>query len=263
VTIFTAAAAFGDLTVGRPAHAAAAVRAAASTAASSSTGVCANDDAANNNGDANNDTSGPRWRVRRTLGDGSCLFRAVVQGAALADAGEGIPPESEARAARTLRLRTVQALRDHRADVEPFLPGIAPDFDAYCADMSREGAWGGEPELAMAAQHVLRRPLAVYSARLGDRIARAGGPDGTGLPAPVVTYGEQFAGDPSAPHVVRLLWSGNHYETLVDEHRSRRMLRRAKGGNGGGSSSGDGSSGGSSGSGSAGGGRSCGPRSRL
>jgi len=116
----------------------------------------------------------------------------------------------------------------------------------------------------MAAQHVLRRPLSVYSARLADRLARAGGPSGGGgggagddddaaggLPPPVVTYAEDLLRDPAAPHVVRLLWSGNHYETLVDEHRALRLREEAAaarrggtcGGGGGGGSDDDGGGG--------------------
>ena len=183
--------------------------------------------------------------MRPIAGDGSCLFRAIVQGAQLADAGEALSPDDEEKGARSLRQQVVQALRDHRDDIEPFLPGIAPDFERYCEQMLRESTWGGEPELAMASQHVLRRPLAVYSARLADRLAAAGAgaassskgggfdeADAAGLPAPVVTYGEQFLDDPSAPPVVRLVWSGNHYEPLVDEHR-RRRLREAEGGSSG------------------------------
>lgn len=240
VTLLTAAAAFSGLG-GQCAAANAAAnprgvcRAGTASAASSAAAAAASA----SGGDDGGPSAIPRWSVRRTLGDGSCLFRAVVQGASLADSGEELAPDDEERAARALRMQTVQALRDHRDDIEPFLPGIAPDFARYCALMERPSTWGGEPELAMAAQHVLRRPLAVYSARLGDRIAResaaaragAGGAEGAaglsslddGLPPPVVTYGEDFLDDPMAPHVVRLLWSGNHYETLVDEHRARRL----------------------------------------
>jgi OTU domain-containing protein 6 len=207
------------------------------------------------------DDGDPRWSVRPISGDGSCLFRAIVQGARLADAGTALTPDAEERGARSLREQVVQALRDHREDIEPFLPGIvAPGpggFERYLAHMAKPSTWGGEPELAMASQHVLRRPLAVYSARLADKLARAAGAgsgrssgpgpigddsDAAGLPAPVVTYGEQFLDDPSAPHVVRLLWSGHHYEPLVDEHRARRLLLRGEdGGDGSGSSSSSGS----------------------
>lgn len=266
VSILAAAAAFSGL-AGDPARAhatsagrggggrAALASSSSSSSPSSTAGVCSSSSAADPS------ASTQRWSVRRTAGDGACLFRAVVQGASLADRGQELSPDDEERQSRFLRQQVVQALIDYRDDIAPFLPGIALDFESYCARMSMHSTWGGEPELVMAAQHVLRRPLAVYSARLGDQLARAaaaassssssksnpGDDDDAagGLPPPVVTYGEDFLSDPSAPHVVRLLWSGNHYETLVDEHRARRLRERVAGGGKGDGGDGGGDDGGS------------------
>mmetsp|Transcript_30098 Transcript_30098/g.53824 ORF Transcript_30098/g.53824 Transcript_30098/m.53824 type:complete len:85 (-) Transcript_30098:352-606(-) len=43
--------------------------------------------------------------------------------------------------------------------MEPF---IDEDYDAYLAKMSRDGTWGGEPELAVAP-HAIQMPIRVYS----------------------------------------------------------------------------------------------------
>ncbi|PNW88849.1 hypothetical protein CHLRE_01g047450v5 [Chlamydomonas reinhardtii] len=129
------------------------------------------------------------------------MFRAIVQGAQYATRGKAMPAESEGTAAHNLRLAVVAELRKRREEIEPFLPGIAPDFDEYCKTMSHPMAWGGEPEMLMA-MHVLGRPITVY--HVSDR----------GL-EPIVTYGEQLLAAPGAAAPVHLLWSGAHYDLLV------------------------------------------------
>jgi OTU domain-containing protein 6 len=86
----------------------------------------------------------------------------------------------------------------HR-ELEPFLAGIADDFDEYLTRMSHPAAWGGEPEMLMAS-HVTRRPITVY--RLVG-----------GSAEPIVTYGEQLLASGVPP--VHLLWSGAHYDLLL------------------------------------------------
>ncbi|KAG2430792.1 hypothetical protein HYH02_013631 [Chlamydomonas schloesseri] len=140
-----------------------------------------------------------RFAVHRISGDGACMFRAIVQGAQYATRGKAMPAESEGTAAHNLRLAVVAELRKRREEIEPFLPGIATDFDEYCKTMSHPMAWGGEPEMLMA-MHVLGRPITVY--HLTDR----------GL-EPIVTYGEQLLDGGAAP--IHLLWSGAHYDLLV------------------------------------------------
>ncbi|KAG2425396.1 hypothetical protein HXX76_013810 [Chlamydomonas incerta] len=141
-----------------------------------------------------------RFAIHRISGDGACMFRAVVQGAQYATRGKAMPPESEGTAAHNLRLAVVAELRKRREEIEPFLPGIAADFDEYCRTMSNPMAWGGEPEMLMA-MHVLGRPITVYHVADG------------GL-EPIVTYGEQLL-QPGGPSPIHLLWSGAHYDLLV------------------------------------------------
>ncbi|GIM06424.1 hypothetical protein Vretimale_10733, partial [Volvox reticuliferus] len=141
-----------------------------------------------------------RFRLRRISGDGACMFRAIAQGAQMATHGKAMSPESEEMAALNLRQAVVRELRRRREEIEPFLPGIAADFDEYCSTMSNPMAWGGEPEMVMAV-HVVQRPITVYHAEDGQL-------------APIVTYGEHLLG---AAQPISLLWSGAHYDLLVPE----------------------------------------------
>ena len=51
------------------------------------------------------------------------------------------------------------ALVEHRADLEPFIDGMT--FEEYVNQMALPSTWGGEPELAIAAD-VLGLPIVVY-----------------------------------------------------------------------------------------------------
>ncbi|GIL55524.1 hypothetical protein Vafri_11091 [Volvox africanus] len=141
-----------------------------------------------------------RFRLRRISGDGACMFRAIAQGAQMATHGKAMSLESEEVAALNLRQAVVRELRRRREEIEPFLPGIAADFDEYCRTMSNPMAWGGEPEMVMAV-HVVQRPITVYHVEDGQL-------------APIVTYGDQLLG---SAQPISLLWSGAHYDLLVPE----------------------------------------------
>eukprot|EP00775_Hariotina_reticulata_P006922 gene6922-7140_t len=55
-----------------------------------------------------------------------------------------MPSSEEQQQALQLRRAVVDELRKRREDIEPFLPGIADDFDEYLATMSQPGVWGVE-----------------------------------------------------------------------------------------------------------------------
>lgn len=138
-------------------------------------------------------------------GDGSCMFRACVQGHhQLQHGGQQLPAAAEYSKALALRQAVVEELRKNREDMEPFLPGIADDFDDYLAKMAQPGVWGGEPELLMASR-VLQRPIAVYQAAWGG-------------PQYILTYGEEFE---IAAAPMHLLWSGAHYDLLLPQPASK------------------------------------------
>ncbi len=82
--------------------------------------------------------------LRDVRADGNCLFRAV------ADQIDG----SEAQHAR-YRQATVAFMRDHEDDFAPFVEATASarasasaKFEDYCRQMEKDGAWGGNLELA-------------------------------------------------------------------------------------------------------------------
>ncbi|EFJ50382.1 hypothetical protein VOLCADRAFT_88936 [Volvox carteri f. nagariensis] len=141
-----------------------------------------------------------RFRLWRISGDGACMFRAIAQGAQMATHGKAMSLQSEEVAAQNLRQSVVRELRRRREEMEPFLPGIAADFDEYCRTMSHPMAWGGEPEMVMAV-HVVQRPITVYHMQGGEL-------------TPIVTYGDYLLG---AVQPISLLWSGAHYDLLVPE----------------------------------------------
>lgn len=149
-------------------------------------------------------------------------YRALVQGAQVRSRGCLMPLSSEASAAHNLRLAVVEDLRARRAELEPFVAGIAEDgpggaaggfgdFDAYLAHMSRRGVWGGEPEL-LSASTLLRAPVTVFHVQQG-------------MLEPIVTYGEGLPGP-----AINVLWTGMHYDLLLEDGGGR-----APGGGGGGS----------------------------
>ncbi|EIE22932.1 hypothetical protein COCSUDRAFT_83704 [Coccomyxa subellipsoidea C-169] len=83
-----------------------------------------------------------------------------------------------------------------KEEIEPFIPGV---FDAYVSNMSLEGIWGGEPELAVAI-HCIRRPIIVKSGIFGKDLEK------------VSEYGAQEYPGVSP---VCLLFSGCHYDLLM------------------------------------------------
>ena len=101
------------------------------------------------------------FEVHRTAADGNCVFNAIVQSRSL-NSGNGRPlgDAEEKSQARALRDKVVAQLLVRRDDVEPFLP---MPFDEYVEVMSREGTWGGEPELCMASI-VLEAVISVHAA---------------------------------------------------------------------------------------------------
>lgn len=119
------------------------------------------------------------FREVPVVGDGRCLFRALVQGNHIAAAMDMkskdtlltlLPPDEETARADDLRRRVCDLLLDRRADVEPFIDvepsgsgGRAKSYEDYVNRMRQVSAWGGEPELAMSAE-VLDRDVLVFRA---------------------------------------------------------------------------------------------------
>lgn len=138
-------------------------------------------------------------------GDGRCLFRSVAIGVALRenDGGDGRDDDlgTETARADALRNAAVDELARRRAEVEWFIEG---EFDAYCADMRRPNAWGGEPEILMLT-HVVKTPIEVFVSEPNDGLRSIG------------TYGgDEYSGDGDDDRGISVLFHGaGHYEALT------------------------------------------------
>mmetsp|Transcript_14638 Transcript_14638/g.38814 ORF Transcript_14638/g.38814 Transcript_14638/m.38814 type:complete len:236 (+) Transcript_14638:45-752(+) len=139
------------------------------------------------------------FKLHKIVGDGSCQFRAIVQGVQYATSGSLLSPQSEALAAQNLRLKVVQELSRNKEFMEPFIAGITDNWEGYLQRMADPNVWGGEPELVMAV-NVIRRPITVH--HIVD-----------GAATPIVTYGEELG----MAQAVHLLWSTVHYDLLIPE----------------------------------------------
>ncbi|BDA45848.1 probable OVARIAN TUMOR DOMAIN-containing deubiquitinating enzyme 4 [Coccomyxa sp. Obi] len=151
-------------------------------------------------GSSGSDGAPVQFEIHKIAGDGSCLFRAIAQGAHHVSTGSLLSRRELFEAGFDLRREVCAEMVRRREDIEPFIPGL---FDAYVSNMSLEGIWGGEPELAVAI-HCIQRPIVVYkevkSGLLGKDLEK------------VSEYGaEQYPG--VSP--VCLLFSGFHYDLLM------------------------------------------------
>ena len=92
-------------------------------------------------------------------------------------------------------------LARRRTEVEWFIEG---EFDAYCADMRRPNAWGGEPEILMLT-HVVKTPIEVLVSEPNDGLRSIG------------TYcGDEYSGDGDDDGGISVLFHGaGHYEALT------------------------------------------------
>jgi OTU domain-containing protein 6 len=150
-----------------------------------------------------------QFKLLRSIGDGSCLFRSLAQGDHLAKGSkEPMSAAEETRSARALRLAVIKEMAARKEEIEPFIPGILDGdltFEAYLARMQLPFTWGGEPEIVMA-MNLIQRPIHVW------RIVES-------QVEPIVSYGvEEFGASPS----VNLLWhKAGHYDCLAIEDKTK------------------------------------------
>ena len=176
----------------------------------------------------------PDLGIRVIKGDGKCMFRALARCMAR-NKGVVLSPEDETRDADTLRLAVRDALCRSDERRRAFQEAVTSvevaegGLPKYCARLNDAGFWGGEVEL-MVISRLLQVPVYVY------RSSKEAGVEklvGYGF-APIVKYGEQYAGVSSAEgggggdeesraaggvggrKPVNLLYrEGNHYDLLV------------------------------------------------
>ncbi len=90
-----------------------------------------------------------KYRTISVAGDGNCLFRSVAL-SEMMSIGKSQPPKTvEDARSKELRAKAVAELIKQRKEIEWAIEG---DFNSYVRRMSRNGQWGGEPELFMLSK---------------------------------------------------------------------------------------------------------------
>ena len=149
------------------------------------------------------------------MGDGRCMFRALVIGLALKK-GKFVNKRSEEAEADTLRIAAAEALcrsakiQDKYADSAFTVKAEYGSVDNYCQLVKTPDFWGGNAEL-MVLSEMLEQPITVYRP---EREARGKGSNYV----PYVYYGTEYLAQTKqqAKKPVCLLYSrGNHYDLLV------------------------------------------------
>jgi OTU-like cysteine protease len=125
----------------------------------------------NGNGGGGAAAPGPQFGLRQIKGDGRCMFRALAQGShycTLLDAQKTptfLPPNEETITADALRNRICDSLLENKDHFSAFIDSDETgggSFEKYVENMRQERTFGGEPELAAAA-NVLQRPISIFS----------------------------------------------------------------------------------------------------
>ena len=115
----------------------------------------------------------------------------------VACAGQPLKVAEEQQAADELRKHICSKLRSKQDDISPFLE---VPFDQYIDSMSQPSTWGGEPELSVAPECLLR-PVDVYMN------------GATGLQV-MSSYTSTDCGERDP---VKVLFNGiGHYDLLID-----------------------------------------------
>ncbi|QDZ19378.1 OTU-like cysteine protease [Chloropicon primus] len=165
---------------------------------------------------ASRNAKAERFKVFQVMGDGRCMFRALVIGLALTK-GKFVSKRSEEAEADTLRIAAAEALcrsariQDRYADSAFTVKSEYGSVDNYCELVKTPDFWGGNAEL-MVLSDMLEQPIVVYRP---EREARG---KGKGF-VPYVYYGTEYLRETAKGKVkkpVNLLYSkGNHYDLLV------------------------------------------------
>lgn len=96
-------------------------------------------------------------------GDGSCLFRSLVQAVHNADHGETLPKREEFAQAKALRKQVVEYVKSHPKVYEDewrMFIDDTPTLNQYAKHMSKTATYADELEIQLAAI-ILRRPICV------------------------------------------------------------------------------------------------------
>lgn len=142
----------------------------------------------------------------RVIGDGRCLFRAVVKAMALQSATK-LDEERERREADALRERTWNAVCFERREEFSEMHVIEGDYDTYIVKSRSTSFYGGYPEILAMADY-LNRCVQVYM------------DDSNGGLRNILEIGSRYK-KPARPGVecsdgiIRLFLSKKHFELLM------------------------------------------------
>merc|ERR1719265_2144483 len=114
------------------------------------------------------------------------MFQSVAQGLSVADGKGVLSPTAEHTRGQELRARAMEELKRRREEIEWAIEG---NFKRYVKRMSKQGKWGGEPELLMLSRS-LQCPIVVFTHNPDLRQIQA--------------YGEHYTGP-----LLRLLFHGH------------------------------------------------------
>ncbi|XP_063040814.1 deubiquitinase OTUD6B [Engraulis encrasicolus] len=134
-------------------------------------------------------------QIREIQSDGHCMYQAI-------DHQLGV--RGQAVGLSKLRGRTAEYMRSHADDFLPFLTNTntgdmfsADEFEAYCNDVERTAAWGGQLELR-ALTEALKLPIEVVQAD-----------------TPLLTIGEEYKQPPITLVYMRHAFGlGEHYNSV-------------------------------------------------
>jgi hypothetical protein len=118
-----------------------------------------------------------KYKVVQVMGDGRCMFRALVIGLALSK-GKFVNQRSEESEADTLRVAAAEALcrsskiQDRYADSAFTVKSEYGSVDNYCSLVKTPDFWGGNAEL-MVLSEMLEQPLLQMMAHINSNPSRS------------------------------------------------------------------------------------------
>jgi len=147
------------------------------------------------------ETPDPPLKVLKAKADGRCMFRSMAKGLGYI-AGQDLGEDLERTSADALREASYQVICVKKRAWWQKMGFVEGDIDTYCKSMRSPDFYGGEPELFVLSETVLKRPVAVYMHGTGDNYSK------------LLEYGSGFRRPNKQP--LRLLYNGvNHYDCLV------------------------------------------------
>eukprot|EP00188_Purpureofilum_apyrenoidigerum_P001764 Plantae.Rhodophyta-Purpureofilum_apyrenoidigerum.ctg20048.p1 GENE.Plantae.Rhodophyta-Purpureofilum_apyrenoidigerum.ctg20048~~Plantae.Rhodophyta-Purpureofilum_apyrenoidigerum.ctg20048.p1 ORF type:complete len:192 (-),score=41.46 Plantae.Rhodophyta-Purpureofilum_apyrenoidigerum.ctg20048:133-708(-) len=144
----------------------------------------------------------PTLKVLRVKADGRCMFRSIAKCLAALKNVE-LEESTEKSSADMLRDAAYRVICVKKRDWFAKMGFVEGDIETYCNRMRYADFYGGEPELYVLSEDVLKRPIAVYMKNPCGKFNK------------LLEYGTDAAAKKKKS--LRLLYNGyNHYDSLVE-----------------------------------------------